>query len=248
MFDKDEQEFSQILETGLDAILSGEATLEQVLAEHPDQASQLRPELESALWLYSAREKIAPRPGFISNSRKRVLERIKNEAASAGAKRAFMGFAWPQRLPVQWVAAAILLLVLFSGTGGLVSVSQRAIPGDPLYSVKTASEQVALSFTFNQVRQIQLSQQFADRRLAEVAQLIEQGRYDLAEETLKAYEQQVRRTMAMLQNAAGMSAHDKKTMATALEATLAAHAEDITRLEASAPPALTEHLDRKSVV
>ena len=110
MFDRDEQEISQIVERGLEAIQSGQATLEQVLAQRPEQAEVIRAELEAALWLVARREEVAPRVGYVAASRRRVVERIQAEASSHGTRRALFGFAWPQQIAFQWVVTVVVLM------------------------------------------------------------------------------------------------------------------------------------------
>ena len=124
----------------------------------------LRPELEGALWLISQRQEVEARPGFVIASRKRVMERIKTEARSQGAKHSLFGFAWPKQHVFQWAAGAAIILFLLLGTGGVVTISQSSLPGDGLYAVKRISENVSYTVTLNQVQRVQLSAQFAERR------------------------------------------------------------------------------------
>jgi hypothetical protein len=207
VFDRDEQEISQIIESGIAAILSGQATLEEVLAAHPAQADELRGELAGALWLVARQAEVAARPGFVSASRKRVLERIQAEADGQGVRRAFFGFAWPRRLAFQWLAAAVVVLVLVFGTGGAVSLAQSALPGEELYAVKRAAEQVAYTVTLDSVDRVALSTQFTDRRLEEANGLIAKGDYPSAESSLQDYEQGVHNTLALLKEVSYKPSH-----------------------------------------
>lgn len=147
MFDRDEQEISQILETGLEAVRTGKTTLDHFTAEYPGQATTIRPEIEAALWLASYQEHLAPRPGFVAASRKRVVERITQEARNEGTKHAFFGFAWPKRIAYQWAVAIILVVFILSGTGGAVSFAQGALPGDGLYGLKRITEDLTIAMT-----------------------------------------------------------------------------------------------------
>ncbi len=208
MFDRDEQEISQIIDNGLEAIRAGRATLDQVLEQHPLQAEAIRPELEAGLWLVGKRKEVDARPGFVAASRKRVLERIQAEARSQGAKHAFFGFAWPRR-PLYRLAAAIsLLIMLLTGFGGTLTVSQTSLPGQNLYAVKRASEQVAYSVTLDEVDRVELSAQFADRRLDESEVLITIGEYSKAQYTLQDYEQSIHQTLTLLQQASNTNPNE----------------------------------------
>jgi len=213
VFDRDEQEISQIIETGLESILTGAATLEQVLAEHPGQAEEIRGELEGALWLISRRQEVEARPGFVAASRKRVIERIKAEANGQSARRSFFGFAWPQRLAYQWIVTIIVAMILLTGTGSMLTVSQNSLPGEDLYSVKRAAEQMAYTVTLDNVDRVELSAQFTDRRLAEAKMLIDKGQYTSVESTLQDYEQGITQTLALLNQVSGQSSSEVEEVA-----------------------------------
>lgn len=248
MFDKDDQENSQLIDTSLEAVLSGKATLEQVLAEHPEQAAMLRPELEAAMWLVSRRDQVSPRAGFISSSRKRVIERIKQEANSSSAKRSIFGFIWPQKIAYQWVAALVALIILFSGTNGLVQASQAALPGDDLYAVKRATEQIALTLTSNDIERVELSAQYAGHRLAEVMELVRKGDTTGIDDALEAFENQVTNTVAMLKSVSNAKAHEKKELAATLEQGFNQQAANLDSLQASAPMAYSSQIDHAQEV
>ena len=65
-----------ILQSCIDIILEGQERLEPVLSRYPERADELRPLLTSALWLWSNRSVFDPRPGFITNSRNRLVASI----------------------------------------------------------------------------------------------------------------------------------------------------------------------------
>lgn len=70
---------------------------------------------------------------------------------------------------------AMLALVIFGG-GGAVSASDRALPGDTLYSVKLQlTEPARLALTFNTEERTELEAEYASRRLKEFALATVQG-------------------------------------------------------------------------
>jgi hypothetical protein len=198
VFDQDEQEISQIIESGIEAILAGRSTLEQVLAEHPGQAEEIRGELEGALWLMSRQSEVEARPGFVGASRKRVMERIKAEASSQGTRRAFLGFAWPQKLAFQWIVGMVVLISVLTSTGSMLTISQSSLPGEDLYPIKRAAEQMTYSVALSGVQRVELSTEYTDRRLDEAKALIDQGNYPAAETSLQDYEKGVHQTLDLL--------------------------------------------------
>ncbi|OLC12533.1 MAG: hypothetical protein AUH67_01425 [Chloroflexi bacterium 13_1_40CM_4_69_19] len=100
--------------------------------------------------------------------RKELRARLMSEAAEVLAPR-------PQR---QWLFAAAWLrpalaaavLAVFVVVGA-TSAAASSLPGDPLYGVKRASEDVQLALTFDDVARMQLLSDLTDRRLAELAEI-----------------------------------------------------------------------------
>lgn len=200
MFDRDEQDISRIIAEGLEAILSGTSTMEEVIAAHPEQEALLRTELESARWLVARQGEVSSRPGFVAASRKRVVNRIQEEAANHSAKHGLFGFfVWPRRIAYQWAAVLVIVVLLLSSTGGLVSASQSAIPGDNLYAIKRITEEIAYTITFNATQRMELSVKYARLRLQEAAALITRKNYEAVIPVLQEFQQQVNQAVALLQ-------------------------------------------------
>jgi hypothetical protein len=70
-----------------------------------------------------------------------------------------------------------LLVFLFGGVGMTAFAAQSALPGDVLYPVKTNIEQVQLTLSTNPSGRAQLQLEFAERRLLEIAGLIDEERF-----------------------------------------------------------------------
>lgn len=247
MSEQEEQEISQIIDTGLESILSGKMTLEQVLEQHPDQAELIRSEIEPAMWLVSKQSEVAPRAGFVNASRKRVVERIKQEASQRGTKRALFGFLWPPRFAYRTAAALVIVFMLLIASGGVVSASQRAVPGDGLYDVKRFTEQVAYQVTLDPVQRVTLRMRFSERRLSEAQTLIARSDTARANIALEEYQKEVQQAVADLEKIPDTHAKQKGEMAALLQDNLGLHAEHLQKLKESGPgsamPELGESLD-----
>ena len=108
------------------------------------------------------------RPVMRAKFRKELRARLMAEAAVVLAPR-------PQRrslFAVSWLrpalAAAVLAVFVVAGA---TSAAASSLPGDPLYAVKRASEDVQLALTFDDVARMQLLSDLTDRRLAELAEI-----------------------------------------------------------------------------
>lgn len=81
------------------------------------------------------------------------------------------------RLALSALAATFLAAVAFGGMAITAYAAQDALPGDALFSVKTRMEQTRVALTRGAIDRAKLNLQFADRRLEEMLQLAQQGRY-----------------------------------------------------------------------
>lgn len=192
------------LEIGLERLAAGEE-LEEVLAE-PDaqglqsqglqpqglRAQDLRPALEAAQalqWLARAREL----PG---NS----LERSREAVLTAASQRRRRPNAQPYVAPVQMrqgdfprpraeapAGAApvslrlsslmgLLLLFLAGAAAASFYFSARTLPGDVLYPIKLASENLKYNLERDPLQRLALEQEFNSRRIAELRTLVQQAR------------------------------------------------------------------------
>ncbi len=66
---------------------------------------------------------------------------------------------------------AVIALAL-GGTGATVYAAQGSLPGEALYSLKTQSEDLRLSWGENETDQIELALQFANRRMEEIQAML----------------------------------------------------------------------------
>jgi len=198
--------FEERLNECLEALSSGQRTLEQCLAIYPREAARLEPLLRTALRLRetlsveprsefaaAARERFVvaggqglmealragPRPSFVRAARARFLAAAQRMVV-AGQSR-----GWRASLP-QWVAglnlrpataALTAVLLLFLGFGGFtVTTSGDALPGEWNYSVKRATENVRLTFAFSEGARRDLNIELAGERLSEIQGLADKGR------------------------------------------------------------------------
>jgi len=198
--------FQERLNECLEALSSGQRTLEKCLAMYPQEAARLEPLLRTALRLRETLS-VEPRSEFAAAARQRFVVASGQglmEALRAGPRSSFVraarerflaaaqrmvvagqGRGWRVSLP-QWgaglylrplTAALTAVLLLFLGFGGFaVSTSGDALPGDWNYSVKRATENVRLTFAFSEGARRDLKIERAGERLYEIQGLADKGR------------------------------------------------------------------------
>ena len=131
----------------------------------PPMRAEFRAELRAQLVAVTPRlveegEPAAPAPAEV-----RTKRAAKAETAAEESKRRFR-FAKPLIAVACALTAFVLLL------GGAVLLSQHALPGDALYGVKRASEDVEYSTTSGSVAKGKLKLDFAATRIGEVQDLL----------------------------------------------------------------------------
>ena len=163
-------EWNDILDECLDRVLQRGETLEQCLADYPDQADELRPLLQAALETRQAHSFVPDR------DRKRVARQRLFDAVE---KR----YRYPGRMPWlsrgwrRWATLATGVFAVFLlGGAGTVAASNDRLPGDPLYPVKRSAEELRLVFTFSRQDKAELHTRLADQRVREMAQLVRKGK------------------------------------------------------------------------
>ena len=176
--------FESILDESISALQAG-IPIEDILAEVPDYAPQLRP------LLYAAAVLADPNPTLVAEDKKASLraEYMRQAAELPAAPPPSFGHKLRAILTIvkrrtsrkavlsDLTAVAItLVLTLVMAALVLNYLALDTLPNDLLYSVKRMSESVQLALTFNEDRQVELEEQFNERRLAELNRLIEQKR------------------------------------------------------------------------
>lgn len=175
--------FESILDESISALQAG-VPVEDILSEVPDLAGELRP------LLYAATILADPNPALVPDEKKAALRAEylaqagklptisptfteKTQAVVRIVKRRLTRKAVLSDL-ITITLTMILTLVMIAAI--LTYAASDTIPGDFLYGIKRASENIQLSFIFDQAGQKTLADLFNQTRLAEIERLIEQDR------------------------------------------------------------------------
>ena len=155
------------LEVCLAAIGTG-VDLDTCLKLYPDLADELRPALITAQRARRLGSATIPTAGM-KLSRARMLARA--EELSAARRPYFLRVA-----PRLAMAAVALVLVLVLSLNGLAVVSAKSLPGDALFPVKLAAENVSLKLTSNPEIRLKMEEDYQQRRADEIRSLLSQSR------------------------------------------------------------------------
>ncbi len=148
----------------LDALENHEP-IDQILARYPEDATRLRPMLATAGALPTLR--MEPSEAVKAKSRGTFLSQARALRQTPPRRTGFVS-----RILTSFVAVALVCIVLGAGA---VAASGSSLPGDPLYGLKRAVENVRLSVADTASRGA-LAAQFERTRIDETEALVEAGR------------------------------------------------------------------------
>jgi len=228
---------ADVLDHCLLRIQSGEATLEECLAENSSYAELLEPLLRVAAMTRAQLAPAGPSEEFVAHSPIRVMNLAKSRtSASAPTTRRRPLWSWQPAFRMAGIFLAIALLI---GSVGVAYASGDALPGDNLYGVKRGLERAALVVSLSAAGDADLLLEQANRRIAEVEELVQRGRGGDIGPALEGYEHAVGRGLEI--------ASEHGTELGDLEAALGEHEQVLAEVLLNAPeyavPALTRALE-----
>jgi hypothetical protein len=159
----------------------------------------------------------------------------------------------PARFGLKALAASfILLVVVFFGAGGATTQAAReSLPGDTLYYVKTALEDVRITLSVDAAQNAELHLLFARRRLDELLLLIEMHRYENVEHTAEQHNYHLSEAEKLLDQIAAIYPQHAQELASAIADMRAETAQVLDRLHNLAPivtaPVIDQALDKKQL-
>jgi hypothetical protein len=158
-------EFENILNDCLDRLIQGK-TIASCLKSYPHYAVELEPLLKTARETLVA-SAIKPRHEF----RQRAANEFQTAIRNMPVKKQGRAFRWQLRLVLP---IAIVLILLAAGSGTVIAAT-NALPDSPLYSIKMATEQVQLTFTFSDEGKAELYSKFINYRVEEIVKMVTNG-------------------------------------------------------------------------
>lgn len=182
-----------------------------------------------------SRARVDERPGFRSDLRSRLLAQV---GPVSTARRSTPW--WTLRIPRFALAGVAVVAMLFGGTG---LAAAGSLPGEPLYGLKRAAEEVALVVAFDDDARIQRLADQVSARLAELWRAEGSARGAAAVESARALErlsdaERARGTSAPASERAEGAREQAESVLRDLEQRLPAEAaEGIRRAIEAGPPA-----------
>jgi hypothetical protein len=169
---RNEKTPAEILDRALQQMQEGKAAPADSAPVGSGAPSEIQPLLDTAVRVRALLSTRGLTPEFAMVSEDRLLRRIK--ARVSGSTQRDSRIAGPARRvwlrPVALIAAVAVLVVFASGLS-VTSASAQALPGDALYPVKQAIEEISLVFSTSSAGDAALLADFTDERLEEISRL-----------------------------------------------------------------------------
>lgn len=246
------RDLDQALAWCLDALERGESSLEQCLTRFPEHRSELELLLPLATNLRDA-PSATPSLRFRQRARGRLLSKLPPRVdPDVGSQRPARAHAQPKgeyrplvrRSTMPWIVVTILVLSLVGGGGAVAYAADGSTPGDALYPLDTAIEDLRMAITTDPAARAELGLQIAQERLHEANQLVdEEAPGELISVALDGYGKAISEAALAL-----AAAGDGSTRAEALQALLQQTQElrqvVLRRVREHLPEAAQEAVDR----
>jgi len=130
---------------------------------------------------------------------------------------------------------AVVVVALFGGSVATAYAARDALPGSPLHPVKTGLERAQLALSLNAAGDARLNLGFAERRLEELAGLIEAGRFGEMSPVVTAFEAHIQTTLEGLKSVSLNDPVEAQRLASAVTAALSRYAGLLMQFSAAVP-------------
>lgn len=192
---------ARIINTCIENILNGVVPKEQCFLKYPELVGEIQSMLSLADRISSItfdyERDVNPRLQKV-NLLQKLPDREEFVTKRIDSRYRLQNLKW--RFSMAWVMIITTVLSLISGAGA-VYASNDALPGDVLYPVKMWTEDFQLAIAPVDMDLV-LNYQFANTRIEEAAQLIQEGRFEDLDTLVVAYQQRAElmtREMARIQ-------------------------------------------------
>jgi hypothetical protein len=179
-------------------IRSGES-LESCLRSYPHYRAQLEPLLRTTFDIGRRISYIHPRPEFKHWAQVRLesAQRYPRQPARVEAPAASVW--WRHGWAVAVSAGIILLLT----TGSTMAASSQALPTEPLYPVKLATEQVRVALAVSDAQKAQIETELVNTRVQELEAMADAGKTEEVVKAAERYDEQYEKASLAITEAEG---------------------------------------------
>lgn len=181
-------------------------TVEDCLGQYRSYRKELEPMLRTALRLRRARE-FSPSTTFRRDAQNRIRRRLQSSrrspwlTQSTAIQRRAVTTPPRIRLAVSLIPLLLISIIIISAGGSIAYAADNAKPGDVLFQVDRAIEQIRIQFENDTQQTVRLHLQFAGERIEELIELIDIGKTEDIVYALTEYKVQIVATSPLITKA-----------------------------------------------
>ena len=166
------------LDECLSRVQTGDVSVQDCVGVYPELENVLEPLLALAMQMNETLAPPKPEANFVRNAKLRILNRVKASTSTIAPDkpRPALRIDFRRRRWSTAIAGALIAAMMFASSFGMKQASASALPGDSLYPIKRAGEEIQLALSFTAGGDLELLYSFADSRLAEADALSTEGR------------------------------------------------------------------------
>jgi hypothetical protein len=233
------ERIERVLDRCVQQMQQGKATLDDCLARYPAHRAALAELLPLVVDLRQAPQ-VTLSPASVREGRRQLLEQIQPRPRPRWSLRSALPLGWRQggqplfaarRLSMAWILVIATVVSLMAG-GGVVYAADAAVPGDFLYGLDRAVEEVQVGLARDPEAAFRLQLRFAEERLEEAGQLYAAGDAASVQNALAGYSESLQ---AAVRHMAGADATQGEALRLQLQAATARHEEMFSHMDAVDP-------------
>jgi hypothetical protein len=202
------EQIERVLDRCVQQMEQGKATLDDCLARYPAHRAELAELLPLVVHLRQAPQ-VTLQPAAVRAGRRQLLEQLPPRPRPGWSLRSALPLGWRQsgqplfaarRLSMAWVLVIATVVSLMAG-GGVVYAADAAVPGDALYGLDRAVEEVQLGLARDPEAAFALQLRFAEERLEEAGKLYAAGDAANVKNALAGYGESLAAAVRQMTNA-----------------------------------------------
>jgi len=132
-------------------------------------------------------------------------------------------------------ALLVLGVYMFSGVAITAYAASSALPGDPLYALKTTTESIRANLTLDSAEQSRLYMGFAGQRLLEIQSLIRKGRFDDIPRAASEFEEDIQKSLIAIKSLSQVNPHQAADIKTEFAPILRSYSDILTQMLGAIP-------------
>jgi len=132
-------------------------------------------------------------------------------------------------------ALLVLGVYMFSGVAITAYAASSALPGDPLYALKTTTESIRANLTLDSAEQSRLYMGLAGQRLLEIQSLIRKGRYDDIPRAASEFEEDIQKSLIAIKSLSQVNPHQAADIKTEFAPILRSYSDILTQMLGAIP-------------